>query len=193
MCHTGLQLIDKSAGSQKPFKCFSYATSPITQEPVTMEKTMIWHRPYAIQCEHVRCHVLTPDDNVPELIVNYSQQHAQAVILINTANNYTLISHSLLCDAACSDIPVLVVTSQDGEELLSTLEKFKPGDVLVQILQKDSEFSSEPSSTTIQRETLFPGKVLICQKCNTRWYIKCFLITCSEGVKQITFQQRSTF
>ena len=148
---------------------------------------MIWHRPYAIQCEHVRCHVLTLDDNVPELIVNYSQQHAQAVVLINTANNYTLIS---LCDAACSDIPVFVVTSQDGEELLSILDKFKPGDVLVQILQKDS---SEPSSTTIHRETLFPGKVLICQKCNTRWYIKCFLITCSEGIKQIAFEQRSTF
>ena len=117
---------------------------------------MIWHRPYAIQCEHVRCHVLTPDDNIPELIVKYSRQHAQAVLLINTANNYTLI-----CDAACSDIPVLVVTSQDGEELLLILDKFKPGDILVQILQKDSEFSSEPSSTPFHRGTLLPGKVLM--------------------------------
>lgn len=156
--HTGLQLIEKSAGSQKPFKSFSYATSPVTKEPVTVEKTLIWHRAYSIQSEHVRCHVLTPDDNIPELIIKYSRQHAQAVVLINTANNYTLISHSLLCDAASSDIPVLVVTSQDGEELLSILNEFKPGDVLVQILRKDSDFS-----TTFHRGTLLPGKVLVCQ------------------------------
>ena len=118
--YTGLQLIEKTAVSQRPFKCFSYATSPIPQEPVTVEKTMIWHRTYAIQSEHVRCHVLTPDDNIPELIVQYSKQHVQAVVLVNIANNYSLVSHSLLHDV-CSDIPVLVVTSQDGEELLSIL------------------------------------------------------------------------
>ena len=87
--HTGLQLIEKTAVSQIPFKCFSYATSPIPQEPVTVEKAIIWHRPYPIQSEHVRCHMLTPDDNIPELIVQYSKQDAQAVVLINTANNYS--------------------------------------------------------------------------------------------------------
>ena len=119
---------------------------------------MIWHRSYGIESEHVRCHMLTPDDNIPELIVQYSKQHAQAVVLINTANNYTLVSHSLLHDAACSDIPVVVVTSQDGEKLLSILDAYKPGDVLVQILQKDSEFT-----TTFHRGTLLPGKILICR------------------------------
>ena len=124
---------------------------------------MIWHRAYGIESKHVRCHMLTPDDNIPELIVQYSKEHAQAVVLINTANNHTLVSHSLLHDAVCSDIPVLVVTSQDGEELLSILNTYKPGDVLVQVLQKDSEFSSQLSSTTFHRGTLLPGKILICQ------------------------------
>ena len=159
-CHTGLQLIKKSAESPRPFKCFSYATSPITQEPVTVEKTVIWHRPYAIQSEHVRCHVLIPEDNIPELIVQYSRQHAQAVVLVNTANNYSLVSHSLLCDEACSDIPILVVTSQDGEELLSILNTYNTGDVLVQILNKDSEFTTEPSSTAY-RGTSILGEVVL--------------------------------
>ena len=157
---TGLQLIEKCAVSQRPFKCFSYATSPITQEPVTVEKTIIWHRPYAIQSEHIRCHVLTPDDNIEELIVQYSKQHAQAVVLVNTANNYTLVSHSLLCDV-CSDIPVVVVTSQDGEELLSILDTYNTGDVLVQILNKDSEFTTELSSTAFHRGTSIPGEVVL--------------------------------
>ena len=74
-----------------------------------------------------------------------------------------MVSHSLLCDAACSDIPVLVVTSQDGEQLLSILDAYKPGDVFVQILQKDSEFSSQLSSTALHRGMLLPCKILICQ------------------------------
>ena len=135
--YTGLQLIEKTAVSQRPFKCFSYATSPIPQEPVTVEKTIIWHRPYAIQSEHVRCHMLTPDDNIPELIVQYSKQDAQAVVLINTANNYSLASPSLHGDAQM-DIPVIVITFPDGEILLSIINDCPPGEVLAQIVPQQS-------------------------------------------------------
>ena len=132
----GLQL--KSAKHQKPFKCFSYALSPLTKEPVDMEK-MIWHRDYPIQSEHNRCHVLNLDDNIPKLIAQYKHEYARAVILINNADNYTLTLPSLHGDAPQADIPVIVVTSQDGETLMSTLNEFKNSrEVIAQIIPRDS-------------------------------------------------------
>ena len=103
-----------------------------------MEK-MIWHRDYPIQSEHNRCHVLNLDDNIPKLIAQYKHEYARAVILINNADNYTLTLPSLHGDAPQADIPVIVVTSQDGETLMSTLNEFKdPGEVTAQIVSSDS-------------------------------------------------------
>ena len=141
----GLQL--KSSRQQKPFKCFSYALSPFTKEPVDLEK-MIWHRGYPIQSEHIRCHVLAQDDDILQLIAQYHREHARAVVVINNADNYALASPSLLGDAPRADIPVVVVSSQDGEALLSTLEEYKqPGEVIAQIVPKDSESSASKTST----------------------------------------------
>jgi len=104
--------------------CFSYALSPLSKEPVDLEK-MIWHRTYPIQSEHIRCHVLVPDDNIPQLVAKYHHEHAQAVILINNADNYSLASPSLCGDAPQVDIPVIVVSSQNGETLMSTLDEYR--------------------------------------------------------------------
>ena len=141
----GLQL--KSAKEQQSFKCFSYAPSFFTKEPVDVEK-MVWHRAYPIQSEHIRCHVLVPDDDIPQLIAQYHREHARAVILINNADNYTLASPSLHGDAPQVDIPVIVVTSQDGETLMSTLDEYNhPGEVIAQIVSKHSESSTGKTST----------------------------------------------
>ena len=132
----------KSAKHQKPFKCFSYALSPFTKEAVDSEQ-MIWHKDYPIQSEHIRCHALAQDDNIPQLIAQYNLEYAQAVILINNADNYTLASPSLCGDEPQVDIPVIVVSSQDGETLLSTLDEYKhPGEVIAQILPVDSAGST---------------------------------------------------
>ena len=104
--------------------CFSYALSPLTKEPVDVEKR-IWHRAHPIQSEHIRCHVLTQNDKIPQLIAQYHREHARAVILINDADNYTLASPFLQGDAQQADIPVIVVTSQDGETLMTTLDEYK--------------------------------------------------------------------
>jgi len=147
----GLQL--KSAKEQQSFKCFSYAPSPFTKEPVDVEK-MIWHRAYPIQSEHIRCHVLVPDDDIPQLIAQYHREHARAVILINNADNYTLASPSLHGDAPQVDIPVIVVTSQDGETLMSTLDEYNhPGEVIAQIVSKHSESSTGKTSTLSRAKT----------------------------------------
>ena len=116
--YVGLQL--KSAKEQNPFKCFSYALSLFTKNPVDLEK-MIWHRTYPIPSEHVRCHVLAQDDDIPQLIAQYRLEYAVAVILINDVDNYALASPSLHSVAPQAGIPVIVITSQDGETLLSIL------------------------------------------------------------------------
>ena len=83
--------------------------------------------------------MLNSDDNIPKLIAQYHHESAQAVILINAANNYTLASPSLHGDAQL-DIPVIVITSLDGEILLSIINDYPPGEVLAQIVPKDSGF-----------------------------------------------------
>ena len=100
---------------------------------------MIWHKDYPIQSEHIRCHGFAPDDDIPQLIAQYHRDHARAVILVNDADNYTLASPSLHGDVPQADIPVIVVTSQYGETLMSTLNEFKnPGEVTAQIVSSDS-------------------------------------------------------
>ena len=104
---------------------------------------MIWHRTYPIQSEHIRCHVLVTGDDIPQLIAQYHLEHARAVILINDANNYALASPSLYGGEPQANIPVVVVTSTDGEMLLSTLDEYKhPGEVIAQIVAKDSDSSA---------------------------------------------------
>ena len=122
--YTGLQLKSAKEKERNPFTCFSYALSPLSKEPVDLEK-MIWHRAYPIQSEHIRCHVLDQNDTIPQLIAQYHREHARAVILINDADNYSLASPSLHGDAPQVDIPVIVVSSQDGETLMSTLDECK--------------------------------------------------------------------
>ena len=134
--YVGLQL--KSAKEQNPFKCFSYALSPFTKNPVDLEK-MIWHRTYPIPSEHVRCHVLAQDDDIPQLIAQYRLEYAVAVILINDVDNYALASPSLHSVAPQAGIPVIVITSQDGETLLSILNEYKhPGEVIAHIVSNTS-------------------------------------------------------
>ena len=148
MSAAGLQLI--SARSQKLLKCFSYVLSPFTKGPVSLEK-LIWHQAYPICSEHIRCHVLDSDDDIPKRIAQYRQESAQAVILINTANNYTLASPSLHGDVQM-DIPVIVVTSSDGDILLSIINDCPPGEVVAQIVPKHSGFLRE-QSPSIRRKS----------------------------------------
>ena len=147
MSTAGLQL--KRAKNQKLLVCFSYVLSPFTKGPVSLEK-LICHQAYPICSEHIRCHVLNSDDDIPKLIGQYHHESAQAVILINTANNYTLASSSLHGDAQM-DIPVIVITLFDGEVLLSVINDYPPGEVLAQIVPKDSGFLLAQSPSVRRR------------------------------------------
>ena len=99
------------------------------------------HETSASQSEHIRCHVLHADDDLSQILAQYHREHAEAVIIINNFNNYTLPLSSLQVD-----IPVLVVKSQDREKLLSILNTYgHQGDILAQIRLNDSELLIEQS------------------------------------------------
>ena len=95
--------------------------------------------------------MLKSEDDIPKLIAQYHHESAQAVILINSANNYTLASPSLRGDVQM-DIPVIVITSSDGDILLSVISGCPPGEVLAQIVPKYSGFLRE-QSPSIRRKS----------------------------------------
>ena len=91
--------------------------------------------------------MLHSDGDISPTLAQYHLEHARAVILINNANDYTLT-----LSLPQVDIPVLVMTSEDGHKLLSTLSMYPhPGDVLAQIRPNDSEFLGEQSCSTMHR------------------------------------------
>lgn len=85
--------------------------------------------------------MLHADDDLSQILAQYHHEHAQAVIIINNFNNYTLPLSSLQVD-----IPVLVIKSQDGDKLRSILNTYgHQGDILAQIRLNDSELLIEQS------------------------------------------------
>lgn len=81
--------------------------------------------------------MLKSDDDIPKLIAQYHHEFAQAVVLINSANNYTLASPSLREDVQM-DIPVIVITFLDGKKILSIINDCPPGEFLAQIVPQQS-------------------------------------------------------
>ncbi len=43
-----------------------------------------------VQSQHIRCHPLQDGDELSMLVSNFKEQHAKAVILINTQDNYSI-------------------------------------------------------------------------------------------------------
>ncbi len=43
-----------------------------------------------VQSQHIRCHPLQDGDELSMLVSNFKEQHAKAVILVNTQDNYSI-------------------------------------------------------------------------------------------------------
>ncbi len=48
-----------------------------------------------VQSHHIRCHQLQDGDKLSMLVSNFKEQHAKAVILINTQDNYSIVPQFL--------------------------------------------------------------------------------------------------
>ena len=74
-----------------------------------------------VQSQHIRCHVLQPEDNLQELVSTFKKALAKAVVLVNTQDNYTL-APEFTSGMEKSTFPVVVVTKSDGTSLVKLLE-----------------------------------------------------------------------
>ena len=83
--------------------------------------------------EHVRCHQLQPEDDLPSLLANLdSSPGTKALLLINSEKNF-FIQQSLLAEDEVPMYPVLVITSESGKALTNILEKNERGAVKVKV------------------------------------------------------------
>ena len=102
-------------------KCFTYALSPFTKKLVAVDWKLIVND--EIQGQHIRCHILQADDNLPELVSSFRKAHAKAVILVNTQESFTL-AIKFKAGFDTSNYPVVIVlTKSDGVRLNELLDK----------------------------------------------------------------------
>ena len=84
-----------------------------------------------VGCQNIRCHELQAGDKLQELITDFQETNAKAVVLINTSNDYSL-NRPILAGTKRSSFPVVVLTRSDGMKLLNIVEQHK-GNMLAKI------------------------------------------------------------
>ena len=82
----GLKL--KLQDQTEPFKLFSYALFPLTDKCVPVDWKVLVSDD--VESEHIRCHGLRDGDDLSMLVANFKGQHAKALILLNTQENYSI-------------------------------------------------------------------------------------------------------
>ena len=118
----GLQL--KTDNQDHPFACFTYALYPLAVKLTPVDWKVLVTK--SMECQHVRCYELQTRDNLPELITGFLKTNAVAVVLINTSDDYVLHPSFLTgLQESHIDIPVLLLTKNDGMTLLDMLEQCK--------------------------------------------------------------------
>jgi len=111
--------------------CFEYEWASIRQTPQPLDWTPVVM--YDATYEHVRCHQLQPEDDLPSLLANLdSSPGTKALLLINNENKF-FIQQSLLAEDQVSMYPVLVITSESGKVLTHILKKNERGAVKVKV------------------------------------------------------------
>lgn len=99
--------------------CFTYALSPFTKEPVSIDWRIIVNDEVASQ--HLRCHVLQLDDNLSELVPTFRKADAKAIVLVNSEENFTFAAE-FESGLDQSSYPIVVLTKSDGTRLVELLD-----------------------------------------------------------------------
>jgi len=134
-----LQLRDDSL----PFAAYTYGK--ILGSVVTELDWTIIVPEYVTACgDHIHCHQLKMDESLNEVLAGYLYSEAVAVVLINSENSYNIFEE--VHGEAC--LPVLVLSSEDGQKLLQSLEDAEDISVFAAIKTNSSDYAHlEPSTT----------------------------------------------
>ena len=133
----GFKLKRQATGKCEDFGSYTYALSPLTMAPRSLDWKIVAFSGAGIVCEHIYCHEVKPDDDLDELISECHSSHAVAVILLNCDESYSL-PKTVRSTFTKTDYPVLVLAAEDGRKLLKTLkEEDEDGDFLARVLEKE--------------------------------------------------------
>ena len=106
---------------QEGLSYFNYAWSSITGKQQAVNWMDI--ADHDINELHIQCYQMKPDDDIQFLSKTLNNQATAAVILINHKNSYQIDPH-LLPESKKWEIPIIVVTSEVGQNLNTILTKY---------------------------------------------------------------------
>lgn len=140
----GLQLRVKD---EEVCQSFEYKWASILHTPQSFDWTpVIIHD---AMYEHVRCHQLQPEEDLPSLMDNLdSSPGTKALLLINTENNF-VIHESLLTKDQVSLYPVIIIAAGSGKVLTDILERNESGAVKLKV---DIPTASAPEPETVEEK-----------------------------------------
>lgn len=126
-----------------PFAAYTYGTIPASVV-TELDWTIIVSEDVTASGDHIRCHQLKTDENLNEVLAGYLYSEAAAIVLINSENNYNVVDEvqSEVC------VPVLVLSSEEGQKLLQALENAEDNSVFAAVKIKGSKsIDLEPNIT----------------------------------------------
>ena len=109
-----------------------------------------------VQSQHIRCHKLSPGDDLPRLVEQFRGAYAMATVVINTENSHTL-DPSYLQGSEKGSHPILVLTQHDGRQLLKLLDQYADQDVEGRV---DVESTVDPLTTASITSSPKPGRAV---------------------------------
>lgn len=142
--------------SPLPFAAYTYGTIPAS---VVTEHdwTIIVSEDMTASGDHIHCHQLKMGESLNEVLAEYHDSEAVAVVLFNNENNYNIFCEvrSQVC------LPVLVLSSEDGQKVQQTLEDAEDNTIFAAIKTNSSDYVDlEPSSRAESTSSLQPSSLL---------------------------------
>lgn len=141
-------------GHERPFAAFTYALAPDVEKPSPVDWKILVTED--VQSQHIRCHKLSRGDDLRRLVEQYRGAYAMATVVINTENSHTL-DPAYLQGLKVGSHPILVLTQQDGRQLLKLLDQHADQDVEGRV---DIESMVDPLTKPATASLPKPGRVV---------------------------------
>ena len=108
---------------EEPLESFSYAWALASRVQQSLNWELVTTED--IQCNHIRCHTLKEGDDLPVLVTAVdTNPFAQGLILINAENNYQIDPKFQSAETQWN-VPILLITTDDGRVLIELLKQHK--------------------------------------------------------------------
>ena len=129
-----------------PLKSFDYVLFPGMKLSLPVEWTYLTTE--KVESENIRCHKLQAGDHLTDLLEEFGQSYAKAVVLINTEDSYQL-AEEFISSVKESNFPIVIIKKSDGDDILYYINGFEQ---LFAQVNKESSRKSITSSEPYKRK-----------------------------------------